>query len=511
MAEVELKFEVPPEAEPAIRAHPDLAAIRPVEQHLLALYFDTPDEEIARGAMALRLRRSGRGWTQCLKAGASGSGGLHAREEWEFPQTGPTLDLALFSDTPLALLPDGGHLHERLAEAFRVDMRRTTWEIEVAPGKRVEVALDRGEVRREGASEPVSEIEIESVEGEPLAVFEMAERLIDTLPMRPSTVTKARRGYRLLRGEAPAPVRAKAARLDPGASALEAARAALAQALDQLQANEDGALAAADPEYLHQMRSALRRIRSALRVFRKAMGRDLENALRDDIRWLADVMGETRDWDVLATETLPALLHALGDSAEGGALVGKVAKQRDTAHATLREALNSPRHARFVLALARWLAQSRGSAAAEVTGLAQSRGSAAAEVIGLRRLAARVLRKRHRRFAHALAGLSHHEAAPRHRIRVEAKRLRYAVDALDSLYPADGVKAFVRPLGKVQHALGAANDAAVAGRLIASLDPAPGVARFAREWLDARCLAAVEEFERHVAKLEAAVPFWRTH
>ena len=211
MAEVELKFEVPPDATAAIRAHPELASVQPVEQHLLALYFDTPEALLAGNEMALRLRRSGHRWVQGLKAGRSGAGGLHHREEWEFPQPGPTLDLALFAATPLAALPDQERLHERLAEIFRVDMRRTTWEVEVAPGQRVEVALDHGEVRRDDAAEPVSEVEIESLEGEPLAVFDMAQRLIDSLPMRPSTVTKARRGYRLLRGETARPVKASAA------------------------------------------------------------------------------------------------------------------------------------------------------------------------------------------------------------------------------------------------------------------------------------------------------------
>lgn len=496
MAEVELKFEVSPEAEAALRGHPELAHARPANKRLLALYFDTPGQEVAGHEMALRLRRSGRRWIQGLKAGRSGSGGLHAREEWEFEQPGPTMDLALFADTPLAKLPDARHLHERLEEIFRVDMRRTTWEIEVAPGQRVEVALDRGEVRRNGAAEPVCEVEIESLEGEPLAVFEVAQRLAGTVPMRPSAVTKTRRGYRLLRGEMPTPVRAAAARLDPGIPPLDAARTAIALALDQVQANEEGMLASDDPEFLHQMRSALRRIRSALRVFRKAMGRDLENEIRDDLRWLGGVMGEARDWDVLATGTLPPLLQARGESPSGDALVAAVAAHRLATHQALREALDSPRHARLILALARWLVQSREADPA--------RGD-------LRKLAAGELRKRHRKLMEALQRLSHQDADQRHRIRIEAKRFRYAVDSLQSLYPAKRVKEFVRPLGKVQSALGEANDAAVAWRLLASLDPSPALAQFARGWLEARTHASIEDFERHVAKLEPSIPFWRKH
>lgn len=493
MAEVELKFEVPRESVAALRRHPELARARPVAKRLLALYFDTPGEEVAGAEMALRLRRSGKRWIQGLKAGASGGGGLHSREEWEYPRRGPSLDLALFADTPLAKLADPDRLHERLGEVFRVDMRRTTWEIEVGPGQRVEVALDRGEVMRGGASDPVCEVEIESLEGEPLAVFEVARRLAADVPMRPSLLTKAGRGYRLLRGERLAPVHAEAARLDPDSTPLEAARTAVAAALERMQANEEGALAGDDPEFVHQMRSSLRRLRSALRVFRRAMGRDLENEVRDDIRWLAGLMGEARDWDVLATGTLPPLLEARGESEANEALVAAVASRRRAANGALREALGSPRHALLVLALARWLAEPHEPA----------------RKVDLEDIAARVLRRHLAKTLAAMEELSERDPGQLHRVRIEAKRLRYAADGLDSIYPRKRVKAFVRPLGKVQGALGDANDAAVALRLLDSLEASAALAQFARGWLEARMLASIEEFERHRARLESAEPFWR--
>jgi CHAD domain-containing protein len=312
--------------------------------------------------------------------------------------------------------------------------------------------------------------------------------------MRPSTVTKARRGYRLLRGEALAPMHAHAAAFDRKATSAQAARRALALALDQLQANEEGLLASEDPEFLHQMRSALRRIRSALRVFRKVLGPDLENGLRDDLRGLADVMGAARDWDVLATGTLPPLLQARGDAPGNEALVAEVEKRRAAAHRGLREALASPRHTTVVLALARWLAQTRESAGAGGD---------------LRKLAARVLRRQHRKLIGGIDSLSHEDPGQRHRLRIAAKRFRYAVDALESLYPARRVKAIVRPLGKVPAALGDANDAVVAWRLLAALDPPPALAQFARGWLEARVAASIEDFERHAGRLRSAAPFWR--
>lgn len=168
MAEVELKFELAPGAHAAFRRLAPMAEAKARNSRLLALYFDTPDFELRARRMALRLRRSGRHWVQTLKAGHSGAGGLHAREEWEFARPQPSLDLALLVASPLGNEPG---LEERLGEVFQVDLRRTTWEIEISPGNRVEVALDRGEVSRSGEREPVAEVEIESLTGDPLAVL----------------------------------------------------------------------------------------------------------------------------------------------------------------------------------------------------------------------------------------------------------------------------------------------------------------------------------------------------
>jgi triphosphatase len=494
MTEVELKFELHADEEAAFRRLGALAGAKPVEQHLLALYFDTPAEEVVRHRMALRLRRSGKQWVQGLKAGASGEGGLHAREEWEFKRRDASIDLALFSGTPLAKLPHRRRLHERLGEVFRVDMQRTTWQVELAPGSRVEVALDRGEVRRGEAAESLCEVEIECLEGEPMAVFDFASRLLGEVRLRPSMVTKARRGYRLLRGEKAAVVKARAASLHAGMSPVEAARAALGEGLRALQGNEEGALAATDPEYVHEMRSSLRRLRSTLRVLGPAIGPGLEDSVRDDISWLARAMGQARDWDVLATQTLPALLQARGESPGGDALACAAGRERDASREALREALRSTRYARFILTLARWLAQ---------PAQATEREARLADV------ASRALRKRHRRLVASAQSLPRRDPGERHRLRIEAKRMRYAVESFASLYPRKRVRDFLDPLVDLQRGLGEANDAAVAAALIARLDVAPELRDFAGGWLEGRIQAATAELARDLERLCEARRFWK--
>ena len=489
MAEVELKFELAPEAHAAFRRLKPIARSEPHTARLHALYFDTPEFELRDRQMALRLRRSGRRWVQTLKAGRSGAGGLHAREEWEFERAQPSLDLTLFAETPLG---DAPQFDGRLGEIFQVDVRRTTWELEVSPGNRVEVALDRGEVSRLGNREPVAEVEIESIEGDPLAVFDLAEQLVDSAPLRPSAVTKAQRGYRLARGEAHGPVKAQAVALDAAQSPEQAARTVVASALEQLQANELGVLAYPDPEYLHQFRVALRRLRSALRVFRKVLDPAFDAQACTEVQWIARATGAARDWDVAATQTLPAILEANGDVHAARSVRARVAVRRKAARAQLRESLRSPRYVRLVLLIARWLATPAciGSAPGE----------------GLAEFAARAVAKRHKRLAAGARELSALTPAERHRLRLEAKRLRYALEGFETLFRRKGFATYRELLAEIQDDLGRANDAAVAARLLGELKPPATLANFARGWLAAETHSSVAALDRHSERLAATKP-----
>src|SRR5689334_12243334 len=165
--EAELKLRLAPSDHAALAASRVLAGIRPRRRRLPSTYFDTPSCEVARAGMVLRLRRDGSRWIPGLKAASSAGGGLHVRREWEYPRRDAVLDLARFADTPLAALDDAAHLHERLAAAFHVDMERTTWLVEPTAGIRLEVALDAGRVESGGRNDPISELEIECLEGGP--------------------------------------------------------------------------------------------------------------------------------------------------------------------------------------------------------------------------------------------------------------------------------------------------------------------------------------------------------
>ena len=85
----------------------------------------------------------------------------------------------------------------------------------------------------------------------------------------------------------------------PDASVEELLRHDLAAGTLRLFRHEAGVRIGEDPEAVHQARVATRRIRSTLRTFSKLLDEEWTDRLRDDLKWLANLLGEVRDTDVL--------------------------------------------------------------------------------------------------------------------------------------------------------------------------------------------------------------------
>jgi CHAD domain-containing protein len=83
---------------------------------------------------------------------------------------------------------------------------------------------------------------------------------------------------------------------DPGEHPLEVARRLLSVQYKTIITNVDGAIAGEDPEHLHRIRVAIRRLRGLLRVFRKCMPDTAP--INETLRQLGDVLGPPRDLDV---------------------------------------------------------------------------------------------------------------------------------------------------------------------------------------------------------------------
>ncbi|HEY2628507.1 MAG TPA: CHAD domain-containing protein [Usitatibacter sp.] len=487
--EIELKFDLAPEARAKLTAAAALAGVSPHRTTMRSLYFDTPERTLARREMALRLRREGRRWVQTLKAGRSGTGGLHQREEWEHTRPEPTLDLTLLGETPLARMHDATQVRERLAPVFEVNFTRTAWIIAPEPGCKLEVALDTGEVASGERTTPICEVEIECIEGDPARAFDLAARLMKEVALHPSAISKAQRGYRLARGEALQPVKATKLALDGAMTPMEAARTIVAAGVAQLQANEEGVLASSDPEFIHQARVALRRTRSALRMFRREIGVGRAKAWADALAETSRALGCSRDWDVFGTRTLPAALEAFDNEALSRSLKARVSYRRRVEREKAREAIRSPAYAASLLELARWLAHADGK-------VTEARSPET-----LPEFAERVIRKRHKALLTGALMLGSLSATERHRVRVDAKRLRYGLDALASLFRARPLASFAASVESMQEALGDCNDAATALALLEELHAPEPFAAYARGWFAARERGEPSTLEPIVAEI----------
>jgi inorganic triphosphatase YgiF len=491
--EIELKLALDSARAAAFRRHPLLAGGKPLRRQLYSIYFDTPDFDLFKARVALRLRRVGYHWVQTVKAEASTTGTLSARPEWEVRVSGNRPDLNVLPEAARALFRDAWL--DRLRPAFVTRFQRTAWHL-VLPAGEVEVALDQGEIQAGEMGQvvlPLSEVELELKSGQPEVLFELVDGLAETLPFSLEARSKAQRGYTLCGALKPRPV--KAARLDlaPDLPAGQAWQAMIRAALGQFAGNVAGCLAGEDPEYLHQLRVAVRRLRATVSLA-KGLGVPAP-AWAAELKWLMGEFGPARDWDVFDTETLPRLAGVLGEPAGWPALRTATARRRASANERARAALGSARAVRLVLAIERDLLADHPQA------------------LPSGQWAARVLDRRLRRLKRLGKDFEHLDALARHQVRIAAKRLRYAADAFAGLY-GDRAAPYLTRLGRLQDALGLANDAAVAAHLLAELRA--GSPRLA--WLTGLqegCLLGEAssrqgELARIWQDLLSARPFWKS-
>jgi len=518
--EIELKLALPQEQVQAFLHLMARRRVNPVKQSLHTRYFDTPDFDLSRQGFALRVRRAGRRWLQTLKTEGQRAGGLSTREEYETPTQGGELDWARFPEVAQVRITDD--LRAKLETRFETRFTRTAWQIGGHGRARIEVALDVGEVCAGDRCLPICEIELELLSGSADALFELAQTWARQLDLLPFDISKAERGVRLAHGETPGPVKSVPLVLDRGMTVEEGFAASCQACLAQFQANLPGILFAGsvgtgtvgvsveganagpkpmaspphpnpppqageganagpkpinDIEYVHQARVALRRLRAALRVYRKACV--LPPPLLDELRTLVDSLGATRDWDVLCSETLPAIAEHYDDKPAWEEWMANLETHRARVRANMRETLANARPGAWLLAIQHWLYHRGWRAAAPEMRLLQMAPQLDA--------ARRILKKGHRGIIERAREFECLSPPERHALRIAMKRQRYAAEFFQGLFKARRQARYLGLARDIQDSLGRANDAHVAVTLLDELDAdASREAGFARGWLTAK-------------------------
>lgn len=350
--EIELKLAVAARDVPRLRRQALLKAVKSERRKLYSIYFDTPEFDLYRRGVAFRLRRVGYHWVQTLKADARSAGALSTRPEWEVQTTGNQPDLEVLPAEARVHLED---VFDRLAPCFETEFQRTAWLL-TNPRGSVEVALDQGEIRGAGKVTPISEVELELKAGDSNSLFDIAQALLENVTLGLEPRSKALRGYVLVGARELVPCKAIPPGIEKGMSAAEAWRRMLAAALAQFSANIPGFLEAGandsnqetDPEYVHQLRVAVRRLRSVLGLGRR-VGLELPE-WREDFKWLMGELSPARDLDVLVTETLPRVRAGLTRPEDLDSLVNAANAERTRANERVRQALLSRRLVAAVLA-----------------------------------------------------------------------------------------------------------------------------------------------------------------
>ena len=444
--EIEIKLAFAPEARRAVERHPLLIAAkvgRASHRELYSAYFDTVDRRLVAAGAALRIRKEGGRWVQTLKSADQSVGALHSRSETDWPIARGALALDVLGEHALFKARRSGERTidpRRLRQAFVTRFLRTSFDIRLAEGTLAEVAIDSGVIEAARRSVPISEIEIELKEGDPLALIELSMALCADLQLRVEAGTKSARGFELANRVRALPAKARPLALQRAQTLGVAAGQMIASTLAQVQANERGAMLGRDVEYLHQLRVGLRRFRAVLSVCGGAFSKSDVNDLKARLDPLGVALGRARDWDVWCTETLPRLAAAFPELPDLRQLARVSQGERRAAQVALRQALASTDYACVVLLAARLALQAPRELAA---------------AIDLGAYAERLLERRLTRLLER--DPVNGDIAIRHRIRIEAKKLRYAADLLSGVFARPGARGpqrFVRAVGSVQDVLG---------------------------------------------------------
>jgi CHAD domain-containing protein len=236
--------------------------------------------------------------------------------------------------------------------------------------------------------------------------------------------------------------------LDPADPAAASAAAVLRRWMDIIDAVRAGVLDDVDPEYLHDLRTAVRATRSILRLGGEPLSGTAEwERFAAEFAWLGQLTTPLRDIDVYLEE-----LAGRGELNVSGLddldpLVTHLTRRRAHAVRAVRAGLRSDRGMRLS---ADWRCTLDGLASARAPGLTT------------RDLAAQHARSAYRRIVRAAAPVTERTPPDHlHRLRRRCKQMRYLLDGYDSVYAPLPHRAVLSALKQLQNCLGDIQDSDV--------------------------------------------------
>jgi CHAD domain-containing protein len=275
------------------------------------------------------------------------------------------------------------------------------------------------------------------------------------------------------------------ARVKPGDAVGCAVASALHAGLSRIVSREANAKSC-DPEGVHRLRVATRRLRSELRALEGWVEQQWRERVGQELKWLAGILGAVRDLDVLITRLRKALREdeRAGDKLESLApLFEDLQLRRARAASTLTDGLRSDRYRRLLAHLAR---------TAQIPVTKQSATEPCRSALPLVAITAwRRLAKAARRLRPETPVEEFHE------VRKRTKRARYTAEFVTHFLDRDvGRRAarFIRSTTQLQELLGEHQDSVVAAaeveRGLAEHRTDPGFTQAAEQLLETQRVAA---------------------
>ena len=474
-AEVELKLEVEAEDIARFKRHPLLKGARSRSAPQLSIYYDTRGGALARHGYTLRVRSVDGGFVQTVKPTTQGAG-LFARDEWEVPVDSIEPDLGKLAGLPLEAVWRSGKL-KKLSPMIRSEVKRTSWRVGRNCSE-IQLDLDEGQIEAGGRSHWLSELELELLSGTAEDLVLAAHEIAGRVPVRVGVLSKAERGFAMAVGALDKAHKAGPVAVDESMSIGEAF-AVIAQAcIKHYRLNEPLVIAGKDASALHQSRVAMRRLRSAFTMFKPALRDPQYEQLREELRWFTSQLGDARNLDVyLERDLAPRERWSL-------------TRDREQAYQRVIEAMGAQRLRKLMLDIVGWVA------------VGEWRSSPQAQ-----RPIARFAEKRLDKLWFSIGPAGDIEAMDeidRHELRIQVKKIRYAVEFLRGVFPAlaKKQKRFAGEVEGLQEALGNLNDLATA-RTLGPADQPDGQDQEAEQ-------QHLAEAQRHARKLLRIGPYWRT-
>ena len=451
--EVELKLWVAPEDIAAVLNNPRFAGSLhdPTRATLDSVYFDSKDRFLRDHGLTLRVRHDGDKRVQTIKSADSGVG-LFERSEWEETIENDQPDISRVRDTALGqILTD--EVGKELKPVFETRIERTAYHLN-GNGADIIFAIDEGKILASDSSQPVSEIELELRQGSPADLFKIARDILDIVPAHLEFKSKPERGYQLLDKTATGAETGFDPELLPGMSAGRAFTLIGRACLRHLVANVP-AMLRRDETSLHQMRVALRRLRAAISLFSPVTSDTRLEAVKTELRWLAQELGPARDLDTLISEVIKPLHKQHANEPGFASISNMFTRKRLKSYKHAQEAVQSARFRSLILDTTEWI--EAGPWTISDDNLKRAYREMPIEIYAAEQLSHR--RKRIRRRGKRIADLSPEQL---HRLRIQVKKARYAADFFCSVYTgkksAKQCKKTRSSLMQLQNCLGRLND-----------------------------------------------------